>query len=406
MERVYLDAAAAAPIDPRASDVMRSYIEGCPGNPSSVHYEGRHARLAIDAARRKIACLLGCEHKEVVFTSGGTEANHLGLWGALLREDPQGQHVLVGAVEHPSVLASAHSLTRLGARVEELPADRDGAIDPERAADRVTSATTVVAVQLANHEVGTVQRVSELVKAVKARSPRALVLCDAVAAIGQLSVDVDRLGVDLLSISSLKIGGPYGAGALYVRAGTRLRGVIGGGDQERSRRAGTENLAAIVGLGKAAELLQQERPGRVQRLAQLRTVFLEALARTGVAGWSVNGPCRVAEISGENVPCVLPGVMSVTFEEAPADTVLVRLDREGIAISAGSACAAGSLLPSSVLLAMGRTASEGRSTLRISPPWSTEPTAVAWAAERVACAVEAVRGAHGRRQSQPVEVGR
>jgi cysteine desulfurase len=397
--RLYLDCAAAAPLDPRVAEAMAPYVTRGGGNPSSVHAEGRAARLAVDQARREVALLLGCRPREVVFTSGGTEANHLALWGACLAA-PAGGEVVVGGVEHPSVLESARRLARLGVGVRVVAPDPDGRLDPGAVLDVVSRRTLVVSLQVGNHEVGTVQPVAETAAAVRARFPGVLFHTDAVAAAPELPVDVTALGVDLLSLSALKIGGPYGAGALYVRSGSGLAPVLGGGDQERGRRPGTENVPAIVGLGRAAALLTAERPDRLRRLGSVREALLAGLREAlGADGVAVNGPDAVADeasIRPGAPAAVMPGIVSLTFPGTPSDSLLIRLDGGGIAASAGSACAAGSLDPSPVLLAMGRSAEAARQTVRLSPPWDLTPRRAAEAAHRLAASVLEVRAARSQ----------
>ncbi|WP_198409529.1 cysteine desulfurase family protein [Limnochorda pilosa] len=379
--RIYMDHAATTPLRPDVLEAMEPYLTEAYGNASSFHAEGQRARHALDEARATTARVLGAEPAEIVFTSGGSEANTMALVGAALARRGGGDRVVVSSVEHPSVLESAQFLARLGFRVTELPVDRAGQVDPEVLAAAMREGAVLVSVQVANNEVGTLQPVEELCRL--AHEAGALFHTDAVQAVGLLPVDVNRIGCDLLSLSAHKFQGPKGVGALYVRKGLELERLVHGGGQERSRRAGTENVAAIVGLARALELAAAAREGHTRRLEALR----DRLVR-GILG-RVEGARLTGHPSRR-----LPGLASFVFEGGvEGESLLVRLDMDGVAASSGSACTSGSLEPSHVLLACGFPADLARSALRLSlgPP-NTEAE-VERVVEVVTRAVERLRRA-------------
>ena len=337
------------------------------GNASSLHGPGRRARVAVDGAREAVARVLSCEPAEVVFASGGTEADNAALRGTLtgsaLRETGRPGLVTVAA-EHHAVLAPAEALAAAGHPVACLAPDASGSVSAAQVAEAVTAETGLVSVMLVNNEVGTVAPVAEIAAA--AHAAGALCHTDAVQAAGLLSLDVDRLGVDLMSVSSHKAGGPKGAGALFVRAGTPFEALVAGGAQERRRRGGTENVAALVGFARALALAEAERAAHAARLGalqarlagQLREAFGEALRfNTPLAGFA-EAPVLVA-----------PHILNVSFRAAaPLDgqMLLVGLDMEGVHVSSGSACTSGALEPSHVLLAMGVDRETAGATVRYS----------------------------------------
>ncbi|ADU51342.1 aminotransferase class V [Thermaerobacter marianensis DSM 12885] len=351
--RVYLDYAATTPVRPEVRRRMMAVLEEAWGNPSSLHHAGRAARAVIDEARAQVAGLLKCRPREVIFTSGGTEADNLALKGVALAHGDRGRHIVTTAVEHPAVLHACAALERQGFDVSYVPVDGDGRVDPERVAAALRPDTILVSVMLVNNEVGTIQPVAEIARAARARG--VLVHTDAVQAAGVLPLDVEALGVDLLSLSAHKIGGPKGAGALYVRAGTELLPLLDGGGQERRLRSGTENTAAIAGFGLAAELAGREREERVTRLAGLQRRLEEGLLAR-IPG---------ARIHGAGAPRA-PHITNVGLPGVTADTVLIQLDLEGIAASSGSACSAGTPEPSHVLQAMGLSEADAFSAVRFS----------------------------------------
>lgn len=341
MSRVYLDHAATTPVHPEVAEAMARCLAETFGNPSSIHGFGREARKAVEQAREQVAALIGARSQEIVFTSGGTEADNLAILGAARARRDRGSHLITSAVEHHAVLhACDHLAKREGFRVTVLPVDRAGRVDPDDLRRAMTPETVLVSIMLANNEVGTIQPVREL--AAVAREGGALFHTDAVQGAGQIPVNVDELGVDLLSLSAHKFYGPKGVGALYVRRGTRLAPLMHGGGQERRLRPGTQNVPGIVGLGRAAELAGREMEERVRHAQRLRD-RLQAGLLERIPDVAVNGhPERR-----------LPGILNVSIRGLEGESILLNLDLKGIAASSGSACAAGSTEPSHVLRAMG-----------------------------------------------------
>jgi cysteine desulfurase len=377
----YLDYAASAPLRAEALAAMLPLLQRPAANPSSQHGPGRAARAAVETAREQVAALVGAAPGEVVFTSGGTEADNLAVKGAVLARPEGARQLVCSAVEHHAVLdAAAWAQADAGARVALAPVDPAGRVDLERLAGLLEPGrTALVAVMAANNEVGTGQPVAAA--AGLAHAAGAVLLCDAVQAAGLPGVDVVGEGIDLLALAAHKLGGPTGVGALVVRAGAALRPLLHGGGQERGLRSGTLPAAAIAGFGAAAAaaLAERQAPGFAASLAALRARLLAGL-RTLEPNLVVNGD------PGGTAGAGLPGLLSVRFPGRRAEDLLLLLDRQGIACSAGSACASGAVTPSHVLLAMGRSPAEARETVRFSLGHaSTEAD--------VDAAVAAVRGA-------------
>jgi cysteine desulfurase len=339
MARIYLDHAATTPVRPEVVEAMVPLLGGG-YNPSSLHAEGRAARAAVDTARETVARVLGAAPREIVFTGGGSEADVLAVAGAARALRARGRHVVTTAIEHHAVLHAVEVLERDGWRVTRLPVDERGLVDPDTFAAALTPETTVASVMLANNELGVIEPVARL--AALARERGVLFHTDAVQAAGWLPLDVRELGVDLLSLSAHKFHGPKGVGVLYVRRGTPLEPLIVGGGQEHGLRAGTENVAGIAGFATALALAEAERPATAPRLAALRDRLQDGILAA----------VPDAAVNGADAPR-LPGVLSVAFAGAPSDALLMALDLDGIAASAGSACAAGSLEPSHVVAALG-----------------------------------------------------
>lgn len=340
MRRIYLDHGATTPLDPRVVDKMLTYLRGTFGNPSSGHVFGREAREGIEKARVRVARGLGADPREIIFTSGGSEANYLALRGAAYANRERGRHIVASQIEHHSVLDTCRDLEREGFEVSWVPVDEWGLVDPGDVAAVLRPTTILVSVMLANNEVGTIQPVGEI--AALARTAGALCHTDAVQGFGKMAVNVRELGVDLLSISAHKIYGPKGAGALYLRNGTNWRPLNYGGGQEWGRRPGTENVAGIAGLGMAAELAVAELETEAARVGALRDRLVEqVLLRVPGARLTGHRERRIPH----NAHFLIAGVAG--FE------LLAGLDAEGVAVSAASACAAGSGAPSHVLQAMG-----------------------------------------------------
>lgn len=346
--RVYLDYGGFAPVDPRVLAMMRPFLEGGVGNPSALHSLGSEAKESLEAARVKVARLLGGTASGVIFTSGATEANNLAIKGVALRAAPAGGHVIISAVEHISVLNPCRDLEKQGFSVTSLPVDGDGWADPDALARAIRPETVLVSIQAANPEVGTVQPIAALARAA---GDNVAFHVDAVGAAGRIPLLVDELGIDLLTLSGNDLYGPPGSGALWVRPGVRLVPQILGGGQEGGYRSGTENLPAIVGMGVAAELARLEGPAEALRLARLRDRMIDGLL--------AEAECRLTGSRTER----LPHHVSVCLRAVKADSVLMDLDLSGVAASSGSACASKTLEPSQVLRAIGCDAEEAEGSL-------------------------------------------
>jgi len=337
--RIYLDNAATTTVRPEVVATMTPLLGGG-YNPSSLHAEGRAARAVVDEARATVARILGAAPREIVFTGGGSEADVLAIVGTARALRERGRHVVTSAIEHHAVLHAVDVLERDGWTVTRLPVDARGLVDPAAFAAALTDRTTVASIMLANNELGVIEPIAELAALARARGVR--FHTDAVQAAGWLPLDAGALGVDLLSLSAHKFNGPKGVGVLYVRGGTPVEAQIVGGGQEHGLRSGTENVAGIAGFAAALALAEAERPAVAERVAALRD-RLEAGVLATIPDVRVNGTGAPR----------LPSILSAAFADAPGDALLIRLDLEGIAASAGSACAAGSLEPSHVALALG-----------------------------------------------------
>jgi cysteine desulfurase len=354
---IYLDHAATTPLDPVVLEAMRPHLEHAFGNPSGAYGLGRRARGALETARDSVAEVLGCRSPEVVFTSGGSESDNLALRGvaAAMRAQGRGNHLVTTAVEHKAVLATAEDLVeRHGFELTVVGVDGVGLVHPEEVLDAVRSDTVLVSVMLANNEVGSIQPVAELSQPLRERG--VLLHTDAVQAGAWLDLDVDRLGVDLMSLSGHKLYGPKGVGVLYVRQGTPLSAVQTGGGQEGGRRAGTENVAAAVGLAEALRRAAQMRGEVGLRVAVLRDRLLDGL--TALPEVTRTGPSESSRR--------LPGHATICARGVRADSLLLGLDMRGICASSGSACSSGSLDPSHVLHAMGIPAADAVGAVRFS----------------------------------------
>jgi len=358
--QVYLDHAATTPLDPRARKAMEPYLRSEYGNPSSLHRWGRRARMAIDAARETLAAALNADPAEICFVSSGTESCNFAIIGCALKAPPNRRHILVSAVEHHCVLHAAEWLIPFGYEVEHIPVDCYGQVDPDAVRARIRDDTWLVSVMHANNEIGTIQPVEAIATICKERGVWFHV--DAVQTFGLLPLDVQAIGCDLLSVSAHKIYGPKGVGALYVRAMTPLQPLMVGGGQERDRRAGTENVAGIVGFAEAVRVAEAMRNAEAERLTALRDQFIRAVLET-IPDTTLTGHPTER----------LPGNAHFRFIGVPSDSLLIALDRAGIGASSGAACSAGSLEPSHVLLALGwneTAAQEGvRFTLGRSTTW-------------------------------------
>jgi cysteine desulfurase len=358
--RVYLDYAGFAPVDPRVLAVMRPFFEAGIGNPSARHSLGAEARESLEAARIKVARLVGGSPSGVIFTSGATEANNLAIKGMALRSGERGRHVVASCVEHISVLNACRELEKAGATVTLLPVDGEGRVDPDALHRALRPETALVSIAAANEEIGTLQPIADLARVT--RAARVPLHVDGVGAIGRAPVAVESLGVDLLTVSGNDIYGPPGTGALWVRKGVKIAPQILGGGQETGYRSGTENLPGLVGLGVAADLIRSEAAhGESARLAGLRDRLLQGILEA-IPECRVTGPLARR----------LPHHASLVFRGVKADSVLLDLDLAGIAASSGSACAALTQTPSHVLRAIGCTPAEAEGSLCFTlGRWST-----------------------------------
>jgi cysteine desulfurase len=337
---IYFDHNATTPLHSAVWEAMYPFLTAVFGNPSSLHTEGLQARDAVEAAREHVAHLLGASPEEIVFTSGGTEADNLAIIGSVLAQGRQGGHLITSQIEHPAVLGSCRALEVQGFRITRLPVGSAGTIDPNDLANALTDDTLLVTLMHANNEVGTIQPIRECAALARARG--VLVHTDAVQSVGKISTLVDELGVDLLSLAGHKMHGPKGIGVLYVRRGVALDPIVTGGPQERGLRGGTESVATIIGLGVAAQLAAAQLAAEMPRVAALRDHLEQGLLAT-IADVSVNGASASR----------LPTTTNLSFKGVDGQSLVVALDLKGVAASTGSACSSGSLEPSHVLVAMG-----------------------------------------------------
>jgi len=352
--RVYFDYNATTPLAPGVVDAVIAATRDLFGNPSSVHYYGQQAKAALDEARSAVAALIGAEPSEVVFTAGGTESDNFAIRGAAETLEQTGRrHLIASAIEHEAVLNTLKALARRGWRTTLLPVDQTGIVSPDRVRELITDDTAIVSVMHANNEIGTIQPIAEL--AAMAHAHGALMHTDAVQSTGKIPVDVRALGVDLLSLSAHKFNGPKGTGALWIKRGTRMQPLLTGGKHERNRRAGTENVPAIIGMGAAARLAAAKMIEEGRRVEALRNRLEDAILRT-IPGTAVNGARQPR----------VPNTTNISFDRVEAESLLIALDLEGIAVSTGSACSSGTLEPSHVLRAMGLPPHRTQNSLRFS----------------------------------------
>ncbi|MEW6660890.1 MAG: cysteine desulfurase NifS [Bacillota bacterium] len=351
MDRIYLDHGGTTPVRQEVIEVMVKCMRENWGNPSSVHGEGRRARKALDEARDQVGALIGAKPEEVFFTGGGTEADNMAVQGVALANRQKGKHLITSSIEHHAVLDTFKFLESQGFEVTYLPVTAEGLVRVEDVREAVRDDTVLISVMHVNNEVGTIQPIKEIGQIAKDR--RIFFHTDAVQSAGKIPVDVNELNVDLLTVSSHKMYGPKGVGALYVRKGTKLQPLVYGGGQERKRRPGTENMPGIVGFGKAAELARREMPTEIPRITALRNKLMAGLL---------------------NIPDVVPNGhpvqrtpynVNVSVKYVEGESLLLNLDLAGIAASSGSACTSGSLDPSHVLLAMGLSHELAHSSLRM-----------------------------------------
>lgn len=368
MKRIYLDHAATSPMHPEVADVFTEALGTLYGNPSSIHGTGREARKALDDARRVFAKSIGANDPEIIFTSGGTEADNFAIFGTAAKKD--GKHIITSAIEHHAVLHACEKLEHEGYDVTYLPVDENGLVRAEDVKNALRDDTILVTIMLGNNEVGTVQPVAEIGELLKGTD--VTFHTDAVQAYGILPIDVESLGVDLLSVSAHKLNGPKGIGFLYQKKGTALAPLLYGGEQERKRRAGTENVPAITAFAKAVEISANEREEKAEAYESYKRIFRDILEKEGV-------PFK------ENGTNPLPHVLNISLPGIEIESFLVNLDLAGISASSGSACTAGSIDPSHVLVAMyGADAEELRNSIRFSFGLGLTEEAVAEAAQKTA----------------------
>jgi len=351
MQRIYLDHAATTPTHPEVVKAMLPYYTDAFGNPSSIYSYGQEARGAVEEARTKVAELIGARSEEIVFTSGGTEADNLALKGVAYANEHKGNHIITTSIEHHAVMEVCKLLAKRGLRITYLPVDEYGLVDPDDVKKAITDKTVLISVMHANNEVGTIEPVEKIGKI--AREAGVYFHTDAVQSVGRVPVNVDELEVNLLSISAHKLYGPKGVGALYVRKGTKLVPLMQGGEQENGHRPGTENVPAIVGLGKAVELAGQEIGKEAERLAYLRDKLIKGLVE------------KIDQIRLNGHPTGrLPNNVNVSVDFVEGESMILNLDLEGICASTGSACSSASLEPSHVLLALGIPPKQAHCSLR------------------------------------------
>jgi cysteine desulfurase len=382
VHRIYLDHNATTPLDPRVLDAMTAVLRSDFGNPSSLHWFGQRARAALDVARAQVAALVGATANEIVFTGSGTESDNMALRGVAGMGREGRRKILYSAVEHHAIVNTGKALLEEGLPTEAIRVGGDGRVDLEDLDRRLDEPTALVSIMLANNETGVVQPVAEVAR--RARAKGALVHCDAVQAGGKIPIDVRALDVDLLTVSAHKFYGPKGAGALYVKRGTRLKALLRGGAQEKNRRAGTENVAAIVGMGEAAALAVAAMPAEAAREAAVRDSLEAQLL--AIAGSIRNG-------DGPRVP----NTTNISFDGIEAESLLMALDLAGIAVSTGAACAAGAIEPSHVLRAMGLPMPRIEGSIRLSIGRGTTLEDVGEAAARIAEAVAKQRSLRTKR---------
>jgi len=351
-QRIYLDNSATTRVDELVLEAMLPCFRENFGNASSVHLFGQEARAIVEDARRSVAELLGADTREIVFTSGGTESDNSALWGIFRSGYRPGNHIITTKIEHPAILATCKALENAGAEITYVPVDASGCVAPKAIEAALRESTLLISVMHANNETGVIQPIKEICEIAKRHG--VLLHTDAVQSVGKIPVNVRELDVDLLSMSGHKIHGPKGIGVLYIRKGTRIAPFMTGGSHERKRRAGTENVPAIAGLGAAARLAGERLPEMQTRIAKLRD-RLENQATTRISGGRVNGQALR-----------LPNITNLSFENLEGEAAVIALDLEGIAASTGSACSSGSLEPSHVLIGMGLRPEVVQGSLRFS----------------------------------------
>jgi len=378
MKRIYMDHSATTPVAPEVLEAMLPFFSEKFGNASSLHSFGLEAKEALEASREKVAKLLGANAEEIIFTSGGTESDNLALKGIAYRNREKGKHIITTVIEHPAILETCRKLQKEGFEVTYLPVKEDGLLDPAALQSAIRQDTILISVMHANNEVGTIQPLQEIGKIAAEKDIN--LHTDAVQSIGKIDTNVDALGVDLLSLSAHKFYGPKGVGALYVRKGTRLESIVQGGGHERGLRSGTENVAGIVGLARAADLAGEIMASEAERLTGLRDRLAKLVLDKVKDAW-VNG----------SMTRRLPGNLNFSFKYVEGESLLLFLDAKGIGVSTGSACSSKKLEPSHVLLSLGLKPEECHGSLRLTMGRSNTVGDVDYVAASIAEAVERFR---------------
>jgi cysteine desulfurase len=379
MKRIYMDHSATTPVAPEVLAAMLPYFGEKFGNASSLHRSGREAKEALEDSREKVAALLGARAEEIIFTSGGTESDNLALKGIARKNRKHGKHIITTQIEHPAILETCWALEKDGFEVTYLPVTGEGLVELSTLEASIRPDTILISVMHANNEVGTIQPLEEIGRLAAERD--IYLHSDAVQSVGKIPVNVDDLGVDLLSLSAHKLYGPKGVGALYIRKGTKLESIIQGGGHERRLRSGTENISGIVGLARAAELAERDMPREAERLAGLRDRLAELVLGKVKDAW-INGTTKKR----------LPGNLNFGFKYVEGESLLLFLDSKGICVSTGSACSSHKLEPSHVLMSLGLKPEECHGSLRITLGMSNTLDEVEYVAESIVEAVERFRG--------------
>jgi cysteine desulfurase len=379
MKRIYMDHSATTPVAPEVLAAMLPYFGEKFGNASSLHRSGREAKEALEDSREKVAALLGARAEEIIFTSGGTESDNLALKGIARKNRKHGKHIITTQIEHPAILETCRALEKEGFEVTYLPVTAEGLVELSTLEASIRPDTILISVMHANNEVGTIQPLEEIGRLAAERD--IYLHSDAVQSVGKIPVNVDDLGVDLLSLSAHKLYGPKGVGALYIRKGTKLESIIQGGGHERRLRSGTENISGIVGLARAAELAERDMPREAERLAGLRDRLAELVLGKVKDAW-INGTTKKR----------LPGNLNFGFKYVEGESLLLFLDSKGICVSTGSACSSHKLEPSHVLMSLGLKPEECHGSLRITLGMSNTLDEVEYVAESIVEAVERFRG--------------
>jgi cysteine desulfurase len=378
MKRIYLDHNATTPIRPEVLAAMMPYLTEEYGNAGSIHAFGQNARGAVEEARGRVAALAGARSADIMFTSGGTESNNHAILGAVGAAPGKNKHVITSAIEHVAVLDACRALAKQGIELTILPVRREGLVDPEDVRAAIRPETVLISVMLANNEIGVIEPIEEIGKIAEEKG--IAFHADAVQAAGKIPIDVERLGVDLLSISAHKFSGPKGVGALYIRKGTQLAPLLFGGHSERDRRPGTEDVAAIAGMGKAAELALADLRVDAARVSALRDRLERGLLDRVPHTW----------VNGASAPRV-PNTTNLTFPFIEGEAMVIALDLKGIACSTGAACSSGAVEPSHVLLALGLAPEDARATLRLSLGHQTTEEEIDFALETTPPVIERLR---------------